>query len=187
MSKPPMTRTEKLNRAIFVRKKYGNLKEAEKLVRSVMRSLKAEPDKDEAKKFLTDSFEQLGLIYFARGRNGRALWYFNQAIKLAKEVDGPKTFNYERLLSIAAEVHIARGRYDLADEMYAEAIVSLLKKGVGWLASAILKIYKEFLKQRNRKKEASACQRKIRALELNFKRKQEEREKAEAEESEEDA
>ncbi len=185
MSKTPMTRIEKINRAIFVRKKYGNLKAAEKLVRSAMRSLKTEPNRDEARKILTDGFEQLGLINFARGRNGRALWYFNQAIRLAKDVDGPKTFNYERLLSIAAEVHIARGRYDLADEMYAEAIVSLLKKGVGWLASAILKIYKEFLKERNRKKEASACQRKIRALELKFRRKEEEREKAEEEESDE--
>jgi len=169
-----MTRQEKMNRAIFVRMRYRDLKTAEKLVNSVLRSLKGEPNRQAAKTILIEAFEQLGLIYFARGRNGRSLYYFKRAIKLAKELDTSKSFTYERLLAVSARVYIARGQHDLADEMYGTAIGRLLAKGVLWLAGSILSLYKEFLLTQQRKKEATSCQRKIRSVESRRKKQQEE-------------
>lgn len=163
--KPPMSRREKLDRAIFVRKELRDLKTAEKLVKSVMRSLKTEPDRQAAQKMLVDSFEQLGLINFAKGRNGRSLYYFKRAIKLAKELDTPKSYTYEKLLVVSARVYEARGQYELVEKMYGTAIGRLIAKGALNLVGGILKLLKEFLLSRKRKKEAASCQRKIRSVE----------------------
>jgi tetratricopeptide (TPR) repeat protein len=145
--KPPLTRQEKLNRAKLVRRQYHDLKTAEKLVNSVMRSLKTEPDRLEAKKILIDAFEQLGLIYFARGRNGRSLYYFKRAIKLAHEIDNSKSITYEKLLVVSARVYIARGQHDVAEELYATAIGRLVGKGL-WRLAAFLKEILDSVQQR---------------------------------------
>lgn len=142
----PMTRDEKLSRAIQARKKHRDLKTAEKLINSVMRSLKTEPDRKLAKEYLMKSFEQLGLIYFARGRNGRSLYYFNRALKLAKEIDTPKTYNYELILALSTRVYVARGQRDLAAEIFAKIIGRLIGRGIYRLAAVIVDLYKEFLR-----------------------------------------
>ncbi len=149
-----LNREEKLTRAIDMRKKHRDLKKAEKLINSVMRSLKTEPDRKLAKEFLMKSFEQLGLIYFTRGRNGRSLYYFNRAIALAKEIDTKKTYNYERILAISTRVYVARGRRDLAAEIFAKIIGRLIARGIFRLAAVIIDLYKEFLRA-NHEKEAS--------------------------------
>lgn len=163
--KQPRTNSDKLNRAIYVRTRYNDLKTAEKLVRSFMRSLRTEPDRQEAKNDAMHGFEQLGLIYFARGRNGRSLYYFNRAIAIAKDLDTSKSFDYERILSVSTRVYVARGQRAQAEEIFAKVIGRLLAKGIFWLAKSILKLFKEFLQAQNRQKEATACQRKIRAVE----------------------
>lgn len=141
-------------RALYIQKDFDK---AERLFNRLYRVCR-EMSKMNNSQFNPDGvFSELGNVYFAKGRYGRALWFLTTADKLMGPAD-PHWCAKEINWTDQAKVHIARGNLERANDLYVQAIESIIIKATDAnnqsILSGVMKEFAAFLSKQGRFSEA---------------------------------
>ena len=109
---------------LYITKRFDR---AEKLFRRLYRIMRQQAQQNNEQFDPANVFADLGEVYFARKRHGRALWYYQTAERLFGPVD-PRWCALETVWTAQAKVHAARGNYAKANALYEKAIASIAPK-----------------------------------------------------------